>query len=276
MSITISTRSRSQATATPRPRAAFARRVRRRIRRNRDRLDLDNRWHRHGRHDVPVIPVAAKQPSATSSVRRPHITARRWTSHGDMDGASERRHFRAGRTSAANGCDDAGVKVRALVVAPPMRLLSSESSGPRTPRRSIVGVDGGPARSASPWRAVSLEVTVVPVVVPGVGTATSQADISDESGNRIVEAMTRSHGAGVIDAVMAANDRPNDGQFERSCSAEAVRVVSGADNSDIAVDQRERNGAADGEGQHPRQRAPWSPTCSRCATLPTASSPTDC
>ena len=47
------------------PAFAFARRVRRRIWSNRDRLDLDDRWHRHGRRDLPVIPIAAKRPSAT-------------------------------------------------------------------------------------------------------------------------------------------------------------------------------------------------------------------
>jgi uncharacterized Ntn-hydrolase superfamily protein len=115
---------------------------------------------------------------------------------------------------------------------------------------SIVGVDTETGEvGVAVASCVGFEVTVVPVLVPGVGAAASQANISKGSGDRIVDALESGASAQeVIDAVVAADDRPDDRQLGVVVIDGGGAGWTGADNLDVATDGRnaEVTGAAQG------------------------------
>ena len=115
---------------------------------------------------------------------------------------------------------------------------------------SIVGVDDATGEvGVAVASCVGFEVTVVPVLVPGIGAAASQADISGGSGERIVAAMESGANAqDVIDATVAADDRPDDRQFGSVVIGGGAAGWSGADNFDVAVDQRNADSTAAAQG----------------------------
>jgi len=86
---------------------------------------------------------------------------------------------------------------------------------------------------------VGFELSVVPVLVPGVGAAASQADISKSSGERFVEALSSGATATeTIDAVVAADDAPEDRQFGVVVLGDGGAGWTGSDTFDVAIDRR--------------------------------------
>ena len=86
---------------------------------------------------------------------------------------------------------------------------------------------------------VGFEVSVVPVLVPGVGAAASQANISELSGARLVEGLEGGASASeVVEAVVAADDAPEDRQFGVVVLGGGGDGWTGADTFDIALDRR--------------------------------------
>jgi uncharacterized Ntn-hydrolase superfamily protein len=115
---------------------------------------------------------------------------------------------------------------------------------------SIVGVDEATGEvGVAVASCVGFEVTVVPVLVPGIGAAASQADISGESGERIVAAMEPGVSAqDVIDATVVADDRPDDRQFGAVVIGGGGAGWSGADTFAVAIDQRNADSTASAQG----------------------------
>ena len=115
---------------------------------------------------------------------------------------------------------------------------------------SIVGVDEATGEvGVAVASCVGFEVTVVPVLVPGIGAAASQANISGESGDRIVAAIEPGVNAqDVIDATVAADDRPDDRQFGAVVIGGGAAGWSGADTFDVAIDQRNPDSTAAAQG----------------------------
>ena len=115
---------------------------------------------------------------------------------------------------------------------------------------SIVGVDEATGEvGVAVASCVGFEVTVVSVLVPGIGAAASQADISGESGERIVAAMEPGASAqDVIDATVAADDQPDDRQFGAVVIGGGGAGWSGADTFDVAIDQRNPDSTAAAQG----------------------------
>ena len=96
---------------------------------------------------------------------------------------------------------------------------------------------------------VGFEVTIVPVLVPGVGAAASQADISRASGDRIVDALQPGASAQeVIDAVVAADDRPDARQFGAAVIDGGGAGWTGADNLEVAADRRNADATGSAQG----------------------------
>ena len=96
---------------------------------------------------------------------------------------------------------------------------------------------------------VGFEVTVVPVLVPGVGAAASQALVSQASGERIVEALASGASASsVIQTVVAADDAPDDRQFGVVVLDGGGAGWTGADNLDVALDRRVVDATASAQG----------------------------
>lgn len=115
---------------------------------------------------------------------------------------------------------------------------------------SIVGVDAETGDvGVAVASCVGSEVTVVPVLVPGVGAAASQADLSSASGDRLVMALESGQDAqGVIDAVVAADGRADDRQFGAVVLGGGGAGWSGADNLDVSVDRRSTDMAVAAQG----------------------------
>ena len=115
---------------------------------------------------------------------------------------------------------------------------------------SIVGVDPETGEvGVAVASCVGFEVTSVPVLVPGLGAAASQADISRPSGDRLVDALQSGASAqGVIDAVVAAEDRPDDRQFGVVVIGGGAAGWSGADNLAAATDRRVADGTGSAQG----------------------------
>lgn len=96
---------------------------------------------------------------------------------------------------------------------------------------------------------VGFEITVVPVLVPGVGAAASQAAISAPSGDRLVEAITG--GATAADAVatvVGLDDDPESRQFGVVVLSDGGAGWSGEENSDVAIDRRNSDGTLAAQG----------------------------
>ena len=86
---------------------------------------------------------------------------------------------------------------------------------------------------------VGFEVSVVPVLVPDVGAAASQASISELSGARLVEGLEGGASASeVVEAVVAADDAPEDRQFGVVVLGGGGDGWTGADTFDVALDRR--------------------------------------
>lgn len=86
---------------------------------------------------------------------------------------------------------------------------------------------------------VGFEVSVVPVLVPGVGAAASQADISELSGDRLVESLESGASASeVVEAVVAADEAPEDRQFGVVVLGGGGAGWTGSDTFDVALDRR--------------------------------------
>ena len=86
---------------------------------------------------------------------------------------------------------------------------------------------------------VGFEVTVVPVLVPGVGAGASQAHISKPSGDRIVDALAGGSSAKeTIDAVVAADDGSEERQFGVVVLGDGGAGWTGGDTLDVALDKR--------------------------------------
>ncbi len=115
---------------------------------------------------------------------------------------------------------------------------------------SIVGVDPETGEvGVAVASCVGFEVTIVPVLVPGVGAAASQADISRASGDRIVDALQSGASAQeVIDAVVAADDRPDDRQFGAVVIDGGGAAWTGADNLEVATDRRNADATGSAQG----------------------------
>jgi len=96
---------------------------------------------------------------------------------------------------------------------------------------------------------VGSEVSVVPILVPGVGAAASQADISESSGERFVEALSSGATAvETIDAVVAADAAPDDRQFGVVVLGYGGAGWTGSDTFDVAIDRRSADGAVSVQG----------------------------
>ena len=96
---------------------------------------------------------------------------------------------------------------------------------------------------------VGFEVTVVPVLVPGVGAAASQANISKPSGERMVDALVGGASAQeAIDAVVAADDGMEERQFGVVVLGDGGAGWTGGDTLDVAVDKRSVNGTVSAQG----------------------------
>ena len=96
---------------------------------------------------------------------------------------------------------------------------------------------------------VGFEVSVVPVLVPGVGAAASQALISEPSGERIVKALSAGATAEeTVNVVVSIDDAPANRQFGVVVLNRGGAGWTGADTFDVAVDQRSANGTVSAQG----------------------------
>jgi uncharacterized Ntn-hydrolase superfamily protein len=96
---------------------------------------------------------------------------------------------------------------------------------------------------------VGFEVTVVPVLTPGIGAAASQADISRPSGTRLVESLAGGATAEeVVEEVVAADDAPEDRQFGVVVLGGGGAGWTGSDTLDVALDVQGRDGSVSAQG----------------------------
>ncbi len=115
---------------------------------------------------------------------------------------------------------------------------------------SIVGVDPATGEvGVAVASCVGFEVTVVPILVPGVGAGASQANLSGGSGDAFLAAMVPGADAQqVIDAVISADDQPDDRQFGAVVLDGSGAGWSGAANEDVAIDRRNADQTAASQG----------------------------
>jgi uncharacterized Ntn-hydrolase superfamily protein len=96
---------------------------------------------------------------------------------------------------------------------------------------------------------VGFEVTVVPVLVPGVGAGASQANISKPSGQRMVDALAGGASAQeTIDAVVGADDGMEERQFGVVVLGDGGAGWTGGDTIDVAIDRRSDDGTVAAQG----------------------------
>jgi uncharacterized Ntn-hydrolase superfamily protein len=96
---------------------------------------------------------------------------------------------------------------------------------------------------------VGSEVSIVPVLVPGVGAAASQARISPPSGARIVKALSAGATAEeTINVVVSVDDAPDDRQFGVVVFDRGGAGWTGTNTFDVAVDRRSTNGTVSAQG----------------------------
>lgn len=96
---------------------------------------------------------------------------------------------------------------------------------------------------------VGFEVSVVPVLVPGVGAGASQANISGPSGRRMVDALESGASAQeTIDVVVAADDATEERQFGVVVLGDGGAGWTGGDTFDVALDRRSDDGTVAVQG----------------------------
>ena len=96
---------------------------------------------------------------------------------------------------------------------------------------------------------VGFEVTVVPVLVPGVGAGASQANISKPSGQRMVDALAGGASAQeTIDTVVDADDGMEERQFGVVVLGDGGAGWTGGDTIDVAIDRRSDDGTVAAQG----------------------------
>lgn len=115
---------------------------------------------------------------------------------------------------------------------------------------SVVGVDPTTGEvGVAVASCVGFEVTVVPVIVPGIGAAASQADISSVSGQRFVDALAADASAqAALDAVVAADDDSDARQFGVVVLDGGGAGWTGSETMDVALDRRSTDGTASAQG----------------------------
>jgi uncharacterized Ntn-hydrolase superfamily protein len=115
---------------------------------------------------------------------------------------------------------------------------------------SVVGVDEETGEvGVAVASCVGFEVTVVPVLVPGVGAAASQADLSERSGERFVEALSGGATAEeIVGAVVAADEAAEDRQFGVVVLGDGGAGWTGSDTFDVALDRRGANSTVSVQG----------------------------
>jgi len=96
---------------------------------------------------------------------------------------------------------------------------------------------------------VEFEVSVVPVLVPGVGAAASQAAISQGSGERFVDALSGGATAvEAIDVVVTADNAPETRQFGVVVLGGGGAGWTGSETFDVALDRRSTDGLVSVQG----------------------------
>lgn len=115
---------------------------------------------------------------------------------------------------------------------------------------SIIGVDSDTGEvGVAVASCVGFEVSVVPILVPGVGAGASQANLSGGSGDAFLEAMVPGADAQqIIDAVINADDQPDDRQFGAVVLDGTGAGWSGAANDDVSIDRRNADQTAASQG----------------------------
>ncbi len=128
---------------------------------------------------------------------------------------------------------------RLAAVTAAVGVLFGLGVGPAAATWSVVGTDPDTGEvGVAVASCVGFEVTVVPVLVAGIGAAASQANISRPSGVRIVDALeSGSTASAVIDAVVAADDSPEIRQFGVVVLDDGAAGWTGSDTLDVAVDR---------------------------------------
>lgn len=139
---------------------------------------------------------------------------------------------------------------RALIVVGVVAAVLGFAVGQAEATWSVVGVDTETGEvGVAVASCVGFEVTVVPVLVPGVGAGASQADISAPSGDTMVEALTAgSRAEEVIDVVVADDDAPESRQFGVVVLDDGGAGWSGSDTLDVALDRRSEDGTVAAQG----------------------------
>jgi len=147
-------------------------------------------------------------------------------------------------------CDDVPMQRLSIAMLVMVAGVVLFGAGQAEATWSIVGVDPETGEvGAAVASCVGFEVTIVPVLVPGAGAAASQADISPASGDRIVDALQIGASAQeVIDAVVAADDRPDDRQFGAVVIDGGGAAWTGADNLEVATDRRNADATGSAQG----------------------------
>ena len=147
-------------------------------------------------------------------------------------------------------CDDATMQRLSTAVLVMVAGVVLLGAGRAEATWSIVGVDPETGEvGAAVASCVGFEVSIVPVLVPGVGAAASQADLSRASGDRLVDALQSGASAQeVIDAVVAADDRPDDRQFGAVVIDGGGAAWTGADNLEVATDRRNADATGSAQG----------------------------
>ena len=115
---------------------------------------------------------------------------------------------------------------------------------------SVVGVDDETGEvGVAVASCVGFEVTVVPVLVPGIGAGASQANISAPSGQRMVDALMGGATAQeTIDAIVAADDGTEERQFGVVVLNDGGAGWTGGDTLDVALDRRSEDGTVAAQG----------------------------
>lgn len=105
---------------------------------------------------------------------------------------------------------------------------------------SVVGVDAETGEvGVAVASCVGFEVSVVPVLVPGIGVAASQADISESSGERLVDSLEGgATAAQAVEEVVAADEAPGDRQFGVVVLGGGGAGWTGSEAFDVALDER--------------------------------------
>jgi uncharacterized Ntn-hydrolase superfamily protein len=139
---------------------------------------------------------------------------------------------------------------RALIVVGIVAVLLGFTVGPASATWSVVGVDPETGEvGVAVASCVGFEVTVVPVLVPGVGAGASQADISAPSGDSMAEALAAGSSAEeVIDAVVASDAAPETRQFGVVVLDDGGAGWTGSDTLDVALDRRSEDGTVAVQG----------------------------